>query len=152
VRFRLNARPEDGENRRVLAGKRISSCGGRASRPDLGDWLGVGDAADGARRSVVDHNDPLVPTASGPVGIAEYADQLGAENRESGKLARHGAEHFRLADRENLPQRLRPLAARQRGHRPAHGIDAAGIIEPLLHLRGIVNGDRHRAQFRQSGT
>ena len=127
----------------VGAGKRVGGAGGCASGADFGHGFRVGDAADGAGRSVDTRRPPLVPGAARPPGIGEYADQLGAEGRERGKLARHGAEHVVLADSEDLPKRLRPLAARQRDHRAPHRLDAAGIIEQLLDSAPNCKGDRH---------
>ena len=68
---------------------------------------------------VISNDDALMPRPSRPIRIAEDADQLGPEDRKRRKLAGHGPEHLVLADREYLPQRLRPLARRQRNHRAA---------------------------------
>ena len=96
---------------------------------------------------VISDHDALMPRPSGPIRIAEDADQLGPEHRKRRKLAGHGPEHFVLADRENLPQRLRPLARRQRDHRRSHGLDAARIVEQLLDLRSIVEGNASSRRF-----
>ena len=143
MRFRLKARAEDGENVSVGTGERIGCGCGRASRADFGDRLGVGDAADRSGHPIIGNDHALMARASRPIRVPEHADQLRAERRKSRQLAGHGPEHLVLADREDLPQRLRSLPARKSRHRLAHRLDAARIIEQLLDLRRVVKGNRH---------
>src|SRR6185369_18020939 len=112
------------------------------------------DAADRAGFSIISDHDALVPSAPGPIRIVEHADQLGAERRKRRQFARHGPELLVLADSEDLPQRLRPLAARQCDHRAPHRFDAARVIEQLLHLGRVIKGYGHGAvllEVRASG-
>jgi len=154
VRFRLETRAEHRENLGIGARKRVRRGGSRASGPDLRNGFRVGDASDGAILSIISDHDALVPSPSRPVRIVEHADQLGAESRKRRKFAGHGPEHLVLADSEYLPQRLRPLAARQGDHRAPHRFDAARIIEQLFHLGRVIKGDCHGAvllEVRASG-
>ena len=141
----LDAGTEDGEDLAVgpreCVGRRCGGAGGA----DHGDRLGVGDAVHRASLSVIGDYYPLVAGAAGALGIGEDADQLGPEGRKRGELARHGAEHLVVADGEDLAERLRAFAARQRDHRAAHGVDAAGVIKQPLDLGRVIEADWHGA-------
>jgi len=145
MRLGLNPRSEHGEHFGIGAGERVCRHGGRTGGAYLGDRLGVGDAADRTGLAVISDDHALVPGASGALGIGEHADQLGAEGRQRSQLARHDPPHTAVADRPDLPKRLRPFAVRQRDHRAAHGGNAAGIVEELLDPRRVIESYGHGA-------
>ena len=68
------------------------------------------------------------------------------------QLARHHPEQAALAQRHDLPQRLRPAGGGQRRHRLAHGGNASGIVQQLLDRFGVIIGQGHfpRTQARIS--